>query len=96
MRLFSDNLGVVYAIRNNFSGSPAVRERIRKLHERLLECDCSLVAHYIPGPKNTVADRLSRIDVGDRYKFNPDVFQYIENMSSLAFTIDRFATALNT
>ena len=67
IRLFSDNVGVTQAITNNYSKVESVRLCLYELHSLLTSLNCTVVAHYIPGAQNTVADTISRINAGDYY-----------------------------
>ena len=55
---------------------------------------CSIMATYLPGDQNYVADYISRLNMGDGYQLNPKVFKIICNIS-LFPTIDRFASKNN-
>lgn len=55
----------------------------------------NLISEFIPGSENKVSDKLSRLDLGDFYQFNVDIFSYIFDIIG-PFSIDRFATKNNT
>jgi hypothetical protein len=54
-----------------------------------------MIATYIKGDNNLIADKLSRLHIGDSWKLNPDVFAMIQSMT-IPFTIDRFACKANS
>ena len=56
--------------------------------------DSTLVPHYLPGCKNTLADSLSRVSLDDNIKVNPLVISEIEHGFG-KITIDRFVTNKN-
>jgi hypothetical protein len=55
----------------------------------------SIVPVHLPGCENQVADMISRLNMGDNFQINPDLFTIFQNMSNGALTIDRFATQAN-
>jgi hypothetical protein len=63
----------VGAINNNFSKSDDIRDRLLQLNAILGEYNCTIVADYIPGHSNIVADRISWQYVGEYFTVNPAV-----------------------
>ena len=65
--LFTDNTGVMHVINKRFSPNETLRKKLLELHEVLAQHKCTLVATHIAGEHNTVADALSRVNLGDSY-----------------------------
>lgn len=79
IRLFSDNTGVVQILKKGFSPNAALRNKYVILQTILQDNCCSIDAHHISGERNTVADALSRTNLGDNYKLCPAIFDAIQH-----------------
>lgn len=60
VKLFTDNMVVMYVIRAMVSKSPLLMAELRRLHELLLRTGLNLEMHHLPSALNLYADRLSR------------------------------------
>ena len=87
-------MGVIGAIRNEFSKIPTVRERVVQLQAMLLSLNANLVAQHIKGVDNIVSETISRLDIGDCFQFNIHLLNDISQYVGFP-TIDRFATNAN-
>ena len=67
IRYFTDNVGIMYAINNNYSRVLEMRNRVRVLQELLAHHRAAIRADHIAGKDNVVADGINRLDVGDAY-----------------------------
>jgi hypothetical protein len=75
LRLFSDNTGVVHCINNGYSKSPPIRVLLRELFELLHTKHASITASYIKGEDNVVADKMSRMSLGDNWRLHTKLFE---------------------
>lgn len=65
------------------------------IHKTLDAVNASLIVQWISTKDNVPADTLSRVNLGDEFKLNPEVFAQIASIVG-GLDIDRFATAANT
>ena len=77
IRILTDNMGLVYAIRKQDSKTVPVRDRLIKLYAFMANLNSSIIVQHIKGAQNIVADMVSRIDIGDSFMLNPIMFKAI-------------------
>jgi hypothetical protein len=95
VRLWCDNMTVVSCIKKNFSPKPDIRTHLKQIQTTLRLYNASLIIQWIPSKSNVPADTLSRVNLGDEFRLNIDVFNQITKCMG-GLDIDRFATAHNT
>ena len=96
VQLYSDASAVVAALQQFTSRSVALREELERLQEMVVLHRITLDCQHIPGQLNAVADQLSRVVDREDWRLSPSVFEHVQRRWHIKFTLDRFATALNT
>lgn len=77
-----------------YSPNEGVRKELKQLLHFLRANNATITASHIAGAKNVVADKLSRVAMGDNWQLQRVLFDTIQGISWNC-TIDRFATAHN-
>lgn len=77
-----------------YSRNTNVRDKLLALQAVLQQQQCTMFAQHIPGVQNTVADDLSRTNLGDSYRLHRATFKMLQLISAPS-TVDRFACASN-
>ena len=95
VRLWVDNSVVVAGLRKQYSSKPAIQVQLKKIFSLLREHNASIIAQWIPSKENVPADTLSRVNVGDAYQLNPNIFKKLNEFVDNTMSIDRFATSAN-
>ena len=81
---------MVQILEKGYTPSEALRPKLLEIHEILSKHSASIVATHISGEKNSVADLLSRANIGDAWQLKRSIFDAIQS-STTPCTIDRFA-----
>ena len=80
VKWFSDNQSVVRTVQVG-SGKPHLQEGALSIFELCFQHGIKLEMEWVPRSANEVADYVSRIrDFGD-WMINPNLFQYLDQMS---------------
>lgn len=91
IRVFSDNMSSVHMVNKLYTPVPSCAVEIKHLLTYLLSHDCAIKAYHVPGPQNSVADYLSRVDVSYQRVSNT-VWQFLRDSLVHHLTVDRFAS----
>lgn len=94
LKIWEDNMAVVYILNAMTSRSPALMEELRVLHHLLQRLGISIEAQYIPTAVNRYADRLSRLSTLDDWTINQTAIQDL--LRKMEPTVDWFADAQNS
>ena len=92
IRVFSDNTSSVHMVNKLYTPVPHCAVEIKHLLTYVLANNCAIKAYHVPGPQNSVADYLSRVDVSYQRVSMP-VWQFLRSSLVHPLTCDRFATA---
>ena len=66
---------IVSGLTKGFSKKPDINTLIQAIQEKLDSLNASLIVQWISTKDNTAADTLSRVNVGDNFQLNRDVFE---------------------
>lgn len=91
IRVFSDNMASVHMVNKLYSPVPTCALEIKHLMTYVLAHGCAIKADHVPGPQNSVADYLSRVDVSYQRVSN-HVWQFLCDSLLHPLTCDRFAS----
>ena len=72
-----------------------MRSFLRQLHALQSELKFTIIAEYLPGPRNVGADTLSRVTLDDQWRVSDALIRQLTTAYG-NITIDRFATNSNT
>ena len=92
IRVFSDNMSSVHMVNKLYTPVPQCAVEIKYLLTYALANNCAIKAYHVPGPQNSVADYLSRVDVSYQ-RVSMSVWQFLRSSLVHPLTCDRFATA---
>lgn len=95
IRLMEDNQAVVAMVTRWVSRSPEIMRELRRLWFHLDLADARLTPVWLPSEENVVADGLSRLHDPSDWRFSRSVFLHLNSVYG-PYTIDRFASSLNT
>ena len=71
VRIFSDNSGVVACLDKMYSKNERIRAVLLQLTALMVQYSFSIIPSFIPGSANTVADYISRLNMGDTCMLHP-------------------------
>ena len=95
VQVLTDNITTAAYINHLGGPSESLLPLARRIWTYAYQNNVTLTARYLPGCQNQTADALSRLTNAYEWQLHPKLFQYLHKLWG-PFTVDRFATFLNT